>query len=201
MQILKAQEDQKKVKDLLYRFIKENPQYSEEAKLIDETTNDPPMDEFSKFYYELIGQLKSNKRTVKTSLNFELSDKSQAILKRQRRIAVRVTSEMPPEKVDELLRVFNVNNNEESSSQEEIENESEEVHKLPISFARYNPEEYYDSNYIEDDEDYDEYATYNIPRTPYETRGRNSQFGSFQDLILKGWRNEFKKRLEAKGNA
>ncbi|XP_062123697.1 uncharacterized protein LOC133837059 [Drosophila sulfurigaster albostrigata] len=203
VELLKSQKDQQGTKELLNRFIKENPKYLTSTKNKHTNTNananaiKPPSYQFKRLLRALAQNLKSSNRMLKTSFNFELADRPLKSLKRPRRkIAVKMVSDMSSEHVDNLIKMFY------------------EKHNI-------QPEpDYYNDRIVQDNEDEGDYSEQDIPRqspsdvdpdSDYEydnlydderdvgltaKMNRNLEYGSFQDLILQANRNEWEREHE-----
>ncbi|KAH8406511.1 hypothetical protein KR215_003943 [Drosophila sulfurigaster] len=203
VELLKSQKDQQGTKELLNRFIKENPKYLTANKNKHTKPNanvnaiKPPSYQFKRLLRALAQNLKSSNRMLKTSFNFELADRPLKSLKRPRRkIAVKMVSDMSSEHVDNLIKMFY------------------EKHNI-------QPEpDYYNDRIVQDNEDEGDYSEQDIPRqspsdvdpdSDYEydnlydderdvgltaKMNRNLEYGSFQDLILQANRNEWEREHE-----
>lgn len=184
---MKQQKDQHTTLDLLNRFIKENPKYTIETP--EAITNIPKdVDPFLTFYSSLLKKHKISKSTLKTSLNFELGEQSKKSLKRPRRkIAVRMVSDMPTEKIDDLLRMFTAQHGIDNSdidlqSDDDVEDYKGSSMILPTAL---DPDYMYENLY-EDEEDL---------AAPTKSRS-NTEYGSFQELILQANRNQWRREFE-----
>lgn len=145
---------------------------------------------FLKVYHRILKQLRLSQSSLKTSLNFELVDKSQKNLNRPRRkIAVKMVSDLPSQKIDELLKMFNekygINNNDNDEDVDDFDDKgdySDLDKNLPTAM---DPDYVYENLY-EDEEDLA------IPAKTHQ----NSQYGSIQDLILQASRNQWQREIE-----
>lgn len=189
VELLKSQKDQQGTMELLNRFIKENPKYDTATT----TTDDQPEESSNRFlqvYYNLVKQLKLTKSTLKTSVNFELADKPQKNLKRSRRkIAVKMVSDMPSDKIDDLLKMFNekhgINNNDDDDDIDAVEDEAD-YSDFPLKLPSAMDPDYMYENLYEDEEDLA------VPAKSHH----NSQYGSIQDLIMQASRNQWQREIE-----
>ncbi|EDX14366.1 uncharacterized protein LOC6729555 [Drosophila simulans] len=169
VELLKSQKDQQGTKELLNRFILENPKALPKAK--------PQPDQFMGLYRSILKKLTASKRTLKTSLNFELSDRPHKTLKRPRRkIAVKMVSDMPSWKIESLLNSFYLKHG--------IPRNAEEHDYPDLDMARDTD---YDSDNFYDDEG-------DVGLTA-KTR-QNTEYGSFQDLIMQAKMNELERESE-----
>ncbi|XP_016980530.1 uncharacterized protein LOC108045656 [Drosophila rhopaloa] len=164
VELLKSQKDQQGTKELLNRFILENP------KALPKVKKQP--DQFLALYRSILKKLTASKRTLKTSLNFELADKPHKTHKRPRRkIAVKMVSDMPSWKIESLLNTFYL--------QHGIPKNTEEHDYPDLDMPRDTD---YDSDNFYDDEG-------DVGLTA-KTR-QNTEYGSFQDLIMQAKMNEW----------
>lgn len=191
VELLKSQKDQQGTMDLLNKFIEENPKYNKDTN--EETTNIESSNHFLQVYHNLLKQLKLSRSTLKTSLNFELADKPQKNLKRSRRkIAVKMVSDMPSEKIDDLLKMFNEKhgiNNQDNDDDDDAEVPADsdvDYNDFPMSLPSAMDPDYMYENLYEDEEDLA------VPAKSHH----NSQYGSLQDLILQASRSQWQREIE-----
>ncbi|EDW83974.1 uncharacterized protein Dwil_GK13893 [Drosophila willistoni] len=184
LDLLKSQKDQHATKELLNRFISENPKYAAVQK-------HQKSDRFLKFYRLLVANLKGSKSMLKTSLNFELADRPLKPLKRARRkIAVKMVSDMPSERVDDLIKMFYQKHGIRSDYDSDDHNgdsdynESDMPQEMPTGS---NGESDYAYDNLYDDEG-------DVGLTAKSRQ--NSEYGSFQDLIMQAKRNEWERKSE-----
>eukprot|EP00099_Drosophila_melanogaster_P023551 NP_651348.1 uncharacterized protein Dmel_CG13653 [Drosophila melanogaster] len=169
VELLKSQKDQQGTKELLNRFILENPKALPKAK--------PQPDQFMGLYRSILKKLTASKRMLKTSLNFELADRPHKTLKRPRRkIAVKMVSDMPSWKIESLLNSFYLKHG--------IPRNAEEHDYPDLDMAR-------DTDY-ESDNFYDDEGDVGLTA---KTR-QNTEYGSFQDLIMQAKMNEWERESE-----
>ncbi|XP_037732879.1 uncharacterized protein LOC119563505 [Drosophila subpulchrella] len=169
VELLKSQKDQQGTKELLNRFILENPKALPKAK--------KQPDQFLALYRSILKKLTASRRMLKTSLNFELADKPRKELKRPRRkIAVKMVSDMPSWKIESLLNSFYLKHG--------IPRNAEEHDYPDLDMAR---DIDYDSDNFYDDEGDVELTA--------KTR-QNTEYGSFQDLIMQAKMNEWERESE-----
>ncbi|KAI8121896.1 hypothetical protein FF38_09069 [Lucilia cuprina] len=194
VELLKSQKDQQGTMELLNKFIEENPKYNENKDTGEENTNQEASNNFLQIYHNLLKQLKLSRSTLKTSLNFELADKSQKNLKRSRRkIAVKMVSDMPTEKIDDLLKMFNEKhgiNNQDNGDDDDADGDAPEGNgdysDFPMILPSAMDPDYMYENLYEDEEDLA------VPAKSHH----NSQYGSLQDLILQASRNQWQREVE-----
>ncbi|XP_037943202.1 uncharacterized protein LOC119676051 [Teleopsis dalmanni] len=186
--LLKSHDDQPAIKDLVKRYINENSKYITipNTKSRTQVTNS-----FDDFYKSLLNQLKKSKRTLKTSLRFELADKPKKELKRSpRKIAVKMVSDMPTNEIDQLLKIFNkrhgidsdIDSSAESNDQDDYMDYKD--HALPLSSGK-------DSDYMYENL-YEDQGDLGVPAKTHH----NTEFGSFQDLIMQAARNQWQRDVE-----
>ncbi|XP_017123850.1 uncharacterized protein LOC108143824 [Drosophila elegans] len=170
VELLKSQKDQQGTKELLNRFILENP------KALPQVKKQP--DQFLALYRSILKKLTASKRMLKTSLNFELADnRPHKTLKRPRRkIAVKMVSDMPSWKIESLLNSFYLKHG--------IPRNTEEHDYPDLDMPRDTD---YDSDNFYDDEG-------DVGLTA-KTR-QNTEYGSFQDLIMQAKMNEWEREEE-----
>ncbi|KAH8383942.1 hypothetical protein KR009_011375 [Drosophila setifemur] len=179
--LLKSQKDQKGTKELLNRFILENPKALPQQKI--------KPDHFLTLYRSLLKKLKGSKRMLKTSLNVELADRSQKALKRPRRkIAVRMVSDMPSWKIDDLLNVFYMQHGIPRNNQEDSDDNDYPEMGMPKGYSSDidADTDYPFDNILEDEGD--------VGLTAMARQ--NSEYGSFQDLIMQAKMNEWERESE-----
>ncbi|KAH8417309.1 hypothetical protein KR222_008692 [Zaprionus bogoriensis] len=190
VELLKSQKDQQGTKELLTRFIKENPKYLSAA-----TSKKPnrPHLQFKRLFRALISQLKGSNSMLKTSFNFELADKPQKPLKRARRkIAVKMVSDMSSERVDHLLKMFYQKHNlqpldYETDNADQANDDGDYIDAdLPSRSDTDLDSDYAYDNLYDDEGDVDLTA---------KSR-QNLEYGSFQDLILQAKRNQWERESE-----
>ncbi|KAH8312496.1 hypothetical protein KR044_011031 [Drosophila immigrans] len=204
--LLKSQKDQQGTKELLNRFIKENPKYLTTTATANKNTKvkanpnaiQRPSYQFKRLLRALASNLKSSSRMLKTSFNFELADRPLKSLKRPRRkIAVKMVSDMSSEHVDNLIKMFYEKHNIESSdyyndriaqdSYDEGDYSEQDISQRTPSDADPDSNSDYEYDNLYDDErDVGLTAKMN----------RNLEYGSFQDLILQANRNEWEREHE-----
>ncbi|XP_032288891.1 uncharacterized protein [Drosophila virilis] len=191
VELLKSQKDQQGTKKLLHRFIMENPKYISTPA----TTNKKkrPSNQFKRLFQALANNFDSSKSTLKTTFKFELTDRPLKSLKRGRRkIAVNMVSDMSSEGVDQLLQSFYLKHNIEQSNydNDKADRSSDNGDYSDMDILR--------SELMDTDSDY---AYDNL----YEDEGdvaltakshQNSEYGSFQDLILQAKRNQWETENE-----
>ncbi|KAH8359592.1 hypothetical protein KR093_007774 [Drosophila rubida] len=206
VELLKSQKDQQGTKELLNRFIKENPKYLSATSTSNRNTNvnananananKRPSLQFKRLLRALASNLKSSNRMLKTSFNFELADRPLKSLKRPRRkIAVKMVSDMSSEHVDNLIKMFYEKHNIQSSdyyndriaqdSDDEGDYSEQDIIQRTPSDADPDSDYEYDNLY-DDERDVSLTAKMN----------RNLEYGSFQDLILQANRNEWEREHE-----
>ncbi|ALC46840.1 CG13653 [Drosophila busckii] len=183
VELLRSQKDQQGTKELLNRFIQENPKY------LTVTTKKPQAkqsrDQFKLLFRALVNQLKGSKGMLKTSFNFELADRRplKPLKRTRRKIAVKMVSDMSSERVDDLLKMFYEKNNLQSFDYpqgDESEYDDAEVPALPPMDSDVNSDYAYDNLY-DDEGDVDLTA---------KSR-QNLEYGSFQDLIMQAKQNQW----------
>ncbi|TMW46385.1 hypothetical protein DOY81_008537 [Sarcophaga bullata] len=188
VKLLKSQKDQQGTLELLNRFIKENLNHKEATP---ETPNKKSSNKnFFKVYHNIVKQLKLSRSSLKTSLNFEIVDKSKTNLNRPRRkIAVKMVSDLPSQKIDELLKMFNEKyglNNQDNDKDIDDPDDHGDYSDLAINLPTAMNSDYVYENLYEDEEDL---------AVPVKTH-HNSQYGSIQDLILQASRNQWQHEIE-----
>ncbi|XP_065355177.1 uncharacterized protein LOC135949515 [Calliphora vicina] len=195
VELLKSQKDQEGTMELLNRFIQENPKYNTNAEATEEPINTEPSNHFLQVYHNILKQLKLSRSTLKTSLNFELADKPQKNLKRSRRkIAVKMVSDMPTEKIDDLLKMFNEKHgiNNQDNDDDDVDGDVDvpeadgDYSDFPMNLPSAMDPDYMYENLYEDEEDLA------VPAKSHH----NSQYGSLQDLILQASRNQWQREIE-----
>jgi len=135
-------------------------------------------DQFLALYRSILKKLTASKRMLKTSLNFELADKPQKELKRPRRkIAVKMVSDMPSWKIESLLNSFYLKHG--------IPRNAEEQDYPDLDMVR-------DTDYDDSDNFYDDEGDVGLAA---KTR-QNTEYGSFQDLIMQAKMNEWERESE-----
>ncbi|KAM7361064.1 uncharacterized protein ACRADG_009571 [Cochliomyia hominivorax] len=190
--LLKSQKDQQGTVELLNRFIEENPKYNKPEVTNEETAKSNLSNHFLQVYHYMLKQLKLSRSTLKTSLNFELADKPQNNLKRSRRkIAVKMVSDMPSEKIDDLLKMFNekhgINKQDNEDDDDDVPTDSDvDYRDFPINLPSAMDPDYMYENLYEDEGDLA------VPAKSHH----NSQYGSLQDLILQASRNQWQREIE-----
>ncbi|KAH8330509.1 hypothetical protein KR067_004378 [Drosophila pandora] len=173
VEILKSQKDQKGTKELLNRFILENP------KALPKKKQQP--DQFLGIYRSLLKKLTASKRMLKTSLNFELADRPHKTLKRPRRkIAVRMVSDMPSWKIDDLINSFYLKHGIPRNA--DLDNEEGDYQDSGMPSDSDTEDTDYPYDHILDDEG-------DVGLTAMARQ--NSEYGSFQDLIMQAKMKEW----------
>ncbi|XP_032592927.1 uncharacterized protein LOC6564407 [Drosophila grimshawi] len=171
VELLKSQKDQQGTKELLNRFILENPKYS----LPTNTKKSKRFgNQLKRLLRALVGfNLKSSKRTLKTTFNFELRNNALKPLKRVRRkISLNMVSDMSSERIEHLLQMF--------------------YQKHNIDQSHYNNDRSdADSDYAYDNL-YDDEGDVSLTAKSRQ----NSEYGSFQDLILQANRKQWERESE-----
>ncbi|XP_017052414.1 uncharacterized protein LOC108095745 [Drosophila ficusphila] len=169
VELLKSQKDQEGTKELLNRFILENPKALPQAK--------KRPDQFLGLYRSILKKLTASKQMLKTSLNFELADRPNKTLKRPRRkIAVKMVSDMPSWKIESLLNSFYLKHGIPRNTEE---------HEYPdLDLPR--DTDYESDNFYDDEGD--------VGLTAKDRQ--NSEYGSFQDLIMQAKMNEWEREHE-----
>ncbi|KAH8295262.1 hypothetical protein KR018_009458, partial [Drosophila ironensis] len=178
VELLKSQKDQKGTKELLNRFILENP------KALPPKKEQP--DHFIGLYRSLLKKLTGSKQMLKTSLNVELADRSLKALKRPRRkIAVKMVSDMPSWKIDDLIQSFYVQHGIARNTDEDLE--EADYPNMGMTSDSDTEDTDYPYDHILDDEG-------DVGLTAMARQ--NSEYGSFQDLILQAKMNEWERENE-----
>ncbi|EDV93873.1 GH19570 [Drosophila grimshawi] len=203
VELLKSQKDQQGTKELLNRFILENPKYS----LPTNTKKSKRFgNQLKRLLRALVGfNLKSSKRTLKTTFNFELRNNALKPLKRVRRkISLNMVSDMSSERIEHLLQMFYQKHNIDQSHYNN--DRAEQLNGDGDADGDYNNSDSdSDSDLtphssMESDADSD-YAYDNL----YDDEGdvsltaksrQNSEYGSFQDLILQANRKQWERESE-----
>ncbi|XP_034488216.1 uncharacterized protein LOC117792264 [Drosophila innubila] len=196
VELLKSQKDQQGTKELLNRFIKENPKYlSTTNKNTNTKAVKRPGYQFNRLLRALVKNLKNSNRMLKTSFNFELADRPLKPLKRSRRkIAVKMVSDMSSERVDHLIKMFYDKHNIQPSDfyNDRINDSNDDGdYSDPEMTRRTQMDADFDSEY-----DYDN--LYDDERDVALTAksNQNLEYGSFQDLILQAKRNQWEQESE-----
>ncbi|KAM8703709.1 hypothetical protein ACLKA7_008353 [Drosophila subpalustris] len=199
VEMLKSQKDQQGTKELLSRFIQENPKYlSATKKSTNSNTNKKaaktPGHQFNRLLRALVRSLKSSNRMLKTSFNFELADRPLKPLKRSRRkIAVRMVSDMSSERVDDLIKMFYEKHSIQPSDYFNDSNDDDGDYSDPEMPQRAQTDADADAEYV-----YDNEHLYEDERDVALTAksNKNLEYGSFQDLILQAKRNQWEQESE-----
>lgn len=194
--LLKSQKDQQGTKELLNRFIKENPKYLSAAKSNkNKNSKIQPKLEFKQLFRALVKQLKNSNSMLKTSFNFELADRPLKPQKRSRRkIAVKMVSDMSSERVDDLLKMFYQQHNiqpldYDADTSDQPNDEGDYIDSdLP---RRSEHDSDLDSDYAYDNL-YDDEGDVDLTAKSRQ----NLEYGSFQDLILQAKRNQWERENE-----
>ncbi|XP_032589558.1 uncharacterized protein LOC6572106 [Drosophila mojavensis] len=200
VELLKSQKDQLGTKQLLHRFILENPKY-----LSAKTTNSRKKSKssklaFNRLFRALAKNMKSAKSTFKTSLQFEMSDRPTKPLKRTRRkISVKMMTDLSTERVDQLLKMFYQKHNiEEPNFDSDAADQHTDTDNGDYSdiASDISPHTSMDR---ESDSDY-EYDLFDDEGNAdlIAKSHQNSEYGSFQDLILQAKRKQWE--LESEEN-
>ncbi|BFF91690.1 uncharacterized protein DMAD_09914 [Drosophila madeirensis] len=179
--LLKSQKDQQGTKELLNRFIMENPKMLMPPK-------SKHSDEFTSLYRSLLKKLTASKGMLKTSLNFELNDDDKPLKQKKRprrKIAIKMVSDMPSQNVDYLLKMFYQKHNIRSDYDDrDAQNEVDYDKQEPTSTDPDKDTEYDFDNLYDDEGD--------VGLTAKSRQ--SSEYGSFQDLILQSklieWQRE-----------
>ncbi|KAH8366752.1 hypothetical protein KR200_005056 [Drosophila serrata] len=186
VELLKSQKDQQGTKELLNRFILENPKALPQAK--------KQPDQFLNLYRSILKKLTASKRMLKTSLNFELADRPHhKPLKRPRRkIAVKMVSDMPSWRIESLLNSFYLKHglprdDESDYSDLDMPKSDGFSSDTETDFEGNNEDNDYASEILYDDEG-------DVGLTA-KTR-QNAEYGSFQDLIMQAKMNEWERENE-----
>ncbi|XP_067636981.1 uncharacterized protein [Eurosta solidaginis] len=186
VELLKSQKNQQNTINLLHRFIEENPKY---VRLNADNENKQRItDHLWNTFHTLFKNFRLPKQTLKTSLNFEFNDDDKSrgknLNRSRRRIAVRMVDDIPTEKIDELLKMFNRENGIENTDLNEAENNDENDHAVAETPEKpspaVDPDYVYESLY-EDDQD---------AASPSKNYS-NSEFRTLQDLILQANKSQW----------
>lgn len=107
VQLLKSQKDKQRTFELLNRFLEENPHYTVEKENSREEVEEKKVsdEDFMEVYHNILRQLKHSRRTLKTSLSFEIIDTTHSL----RKISVNLVSDLPSGKIYQLIKMFNGN--------------------------------------------------------------------------------------------
>lgn len=123
-----SKKDRAYTMDILLRFIGENPKYYVEMNAKKEN-GQKNNDTFFNIYHLLIKNMKLSIQLLNTSLSFELNNNDKKptndFKRSQRKIAVRMVSDIPTKRIDELLKLFNRQYGIDTSDSYKIQDELE----------------------------------------------------------------------------